>query len=63
VSKRSKREERIEALRKDPVFRALVEDLKRQDPERVERMAEDYLSDDICEVTDEGEEGDRGTED
>jgi hypothetical protein len=61
MSRRSNREERIKKLRKDPRFRALVEDLQRQDPDRVDQMAREYLSSET-EVDDEGQESDTGAE-
>lgn len=36
------REEAIEALRKEPALRALVEDLKAQTPDQIDRL-NDYL--------------------
>ena len=33
-------EEEMEALRQDPDFRALVEDLKKQTPEQLERLGD-----------------------
>jgi hypothetical protein len=46
------REEEIEAIRQEPAFQALVDDLKRQTPEQLERLQR-YL---------EEREGDHGTE-
>jgi hypothetical protein len=41
-------EEEIEAIRQEPEFRALVEDLKSQTPERLDRLDE-YLQEQIGE--------------
>lgn len=54
--KRKKKKDRIEQLRQDPDFRALVDLLKRQSPDRVDAFLDECESRDECEAdNDKGE--------
>lgn len=45
---RKTREERIEELRRNPIFRQLVEDLRGQTPEQIARLDRDYLDGELA---------------
>ncbi len=57
-------QDRIERLRQDPDFRALVEDLRRQTPEQVARMDRDLLDGELSAIRKEenGGKDTQGTE-
>jgi hypothetical protein len=55
-------EEEDEALRNDPLFKALVEDLKRQTPEQLERLGEWLNEQAEREETDANHEGEEISE-